>query len=179
MLRRKPLYPGKNTQNQLHMIISSLGTPDKETLRRIPNDKCRKFIESLPASGGKPLEEMVTNASKDAMDVLNQTLRFAPDRRLTVEQCLEHRYLAQLHCPEDEPVCTPLDLSDFEFERRKIDITALREEIFLEALRYHTSVREQYFEDQIRSGNVYSIGSYRLLAPGESQYTSDEETEGK
>jgi serine/threonine protein kinase len=178
MLRRKPLFPGKNTQHQLQLIISCLGTPEKDALKRIPNDKCRKFIESLPTSGGRPLEEAVPNSSKDALDVLNKTLRFSPDKRISVDQVLEHSYLMQLHCPEDEPVRTPLEMSDFEFERRKIDMTALREEIFLEALRYHPSKREQYFEEQIRSGNVYSIVDYRLLQPGESQYTSDEEGGG-
>mmetsp|Transcript_9556 Transcript_9556/g.33863 ORF Transcript_9556/g.33863 Transcript_9556/m.33863 type:complete len:404 (-) Transcript_9556:227-1438(-) len=179
MLRRKPLFPGKNTQHQLQLIISCTGTPEKEALRRIPNDKCRKFIESLPSTNRKPIEDIVTDASKDALDVLNNTLRFSPEKRMTVEQVLEHSYLGQLHCPEDEPVRSPLDLSDFEFERRKIDMVALREEIFLEALRYYPAKREQYFEDQFKSGNVYSIADYRLLAPGESQYTSDDEGDGK
>lgn len=175
MLKRKPLFPGKNTQHQLQLIIGCLGTPEKCALKRIPNEKCRKFIESLPTSGGRPLEEMVQNGSRDALDVLNRTLRLSPDKRVTVAQVLEHPYLSQLHCPEDEPVRTPLDVADFEFERRKIDMAALREEIFLEALRFHPQKREQYFEEQLRSGSVYSITEYRLLAPGESQYTSDEE----
>lgn len=52
MLRRKPLFPGKNTQHQLQMIISTFGKPEPEALRRIPNEKCRLFIESLPSNGG-------------------------------------------------------------------------------------------------------------------------------
>jgi len=178
MLRRKPLFPGKNTQHQLQLIINCLGTPEKDALRRIPNDKCRKFIESLPPTSGKPLAEIVSNASREALDVLHKTLRFSPDRRQTVTQVLEHPYLAQLHCPEDEPSRSQIDLSDFEFERRKIDMAALREEIFIEALRYHPQKKEQYFEEQIRNGKPYSIVDYRLLAPGESQYTSDEEGGG-
>lgn len=178
MLRRKPLYPGKNTQHQLQLIIGCLGMPDRDVLRRIPNDKCRKFIESLPRGSSSALMGEVSNASPEALDVLLQTLQFNPDRRLTVEQVLGHPYLAQLHCPEDEPVRTPLDVADFEFERRKIDMAALREEIFLEALRYHPALREQYFEDQFKGGMVYSIADYRFLNPGESQYTSDDENDG-
>jgi mitogen-activated protein kinase 1/3/mitogen-activated protein kinase 6 len=178
MLQRKPLFPGKNTQHQLQLIISCLGSPERETLKRIPNDKCKKFIESLPATGGRSLEEAANNASRDALDVLNRTLRFNPDRRVTVEQSLEHPYVSQLHCPEDEPVCEPLPKADFEFERRKIDIVALREELFLEALRYHPQKRAQYLEEQKRSGIDYSITNCRLLAPGESQYTSDDDEEG-
>merc|ERR1711933_562390 len=164
--------------HQLQLIISTLGSPEKEALRRIPNDKCKKFIESLPHSGGRSLEEAVTRATKDAWDVLTKTLRFDPDRRIAVEKVLEHPYLSQLHCPEDEPVCAPLDKADFEFERRKIDMVALREEIFFEALRYHSQKREQYMEEQRRSGRIYKIENYRLLAPGESQYTSDDEGSG-
>ena len=74
---------------------------------------------------------------------------------------------------QDEPVRTPLDTSDFEFERRKITITALREEIFLEAMRYYPDKWQQYLEEQRDLGNMYSIADYRLLAPGEAQYSSD------
>mmetsp|Transcript_113643 Transcript_113643/g.253686 ORF Transcript_113643/g.253686 Transcript_113643/m.253686 type:complete len:405 (+) Transcript_113643:42-1256(+) len=178
MLRRKPIFPGKNTQHMLQLIISCLGSPQKDTLKRIPNDKCRKFIESLPASGGRPLQEAVPDTSKDALDVLNKTLCFNPTRRITVEMALEHTYLSQLHCPEDEPTRTPLDKADLEFERRKIDMIALREEIFLEALRYHPQKLEQYQKEQSHGGNKYNIENYRLLQAGESQYTSDEEGGG-
>jgi len=177
MLRRKPLFPGKNTQHQLQLIISCLGTPEKDVIRRIPNDKCRKFIGSLPTSGGTPLTEAVAGASPEALDVLNRTLRFNPDTRPTVEQVLQHAYLAQLHCPEDEPVRAPLDTAEFEFERRKIDMEALRQEIFLEALSYYPERQEQYSEEQSRGGKTFNIAKYRLLQPGESQYTSDEEDE--
>jgi len=178
MLKRKPLFPGKNTQHQLQLIISCLGAPEKRALKRIPNEKCKKFIESLPTTGGKPLEEICDDATEDALDLLKKTLFLSPEKRVTCEQVLEHAYLAQLHCPEDEPTRTPLDVAEFEFERRKIDMVALREEIFLEALLYHPQRKDQHFQEQIRSGNMYKIVDYRLLAPGESQYTSDEEGSG-
>jgi len=174
MLRRKPIFPGKNTQHQLQIVVSCLGSPEKECLRRVPNDKCRKFLESLPGTSGQPLEE-VAPSSPEALDCLKKMLRFNPDRRITVEQALENAYLAELHCPEDEPSCKALDPADFEFERRKIDMEALRSEIFLEALHYYPDKRERYFEEQISSGRMYSAVNYRLLAPGESQYTSEEE----
>lgn len=174
MLRRKPIFPGKNTQHQLQLVITCLGSVEPETLKRVPNDKCRKFIESLPGSSGQPLEE-VAPTSADASDMLKKMLKFNPEKRINVEQALQHAYLAQLHCPEDEPSRPPLELADFEFERRKIDMEALRQEIFLEALRYYPDKRERYFEEQIRTGNLYSVMDFRLLAVGESQYTSDEE----
>ena len=73
----------------------------------------------------------------DAVNFLFATLAFDPDQRSTVAQALQHAYLAQLYCPEDELVQTPLDILDFEFDRRRINISALREELFLEAMYYH------------------------------------------
>merc|ERR1711972_670566 len=148
MLGRKPFFPGPNTQHQLQLIISFLGTPRVEELRKIPNDKCRKFIESLPNSRGKPFEDVFREASPTAIDFLHRTLQFDPDKRATVAQALQHAYLAQLYCPEDEPTRPPLDTSDFEFERRKINIKALREELFLEVMHYYPGKQEQYLREQ-------------------------------
>lgn len=175
MLRRKPMFPGKNTQHQLQLIVGCLGAPGKDVLRRIPNDKCRKFIEALKPTADRPIAAAVTQASKEAYGLLDMTLRFNPFQRLTTEEALEHPYLAQLHCPEDEPTRPPLDPSDFEFERRKVDMEALREEIYIEVLRYYPQKRDQYYESQIRSGKPYAITNYRMLEPGESQYTTDED----
>lgn len=175
MFRRKPLFPGKNTQHQLQLIVGCLGAPTKDVLRKIPNDKCRKFIEALKPTADRPIFAAVPQASKEAYELLDTTLRFNPAERLTTELALEHPYLAQLHCPEDEPSRSPLDLREFEFERRKVDMAALREEIFLEALRYFPDRLEGYLESQRRQGQPHSITNYRLLEPGESQYTSDED----
>jgi len=175
MMRRKPLFPGKNTQHQLQLVIACLGMPDQECLQKIPNSKCRKFIETLQITGSRSLADMLTSASQDAFDLLTKSLKFSPDKRIVVADALQHPYLAQLHCPEDEPVRASLDKSDFEFERRKITTEVLREELFLEALRYHPQLREKYLEEQKRCGTMYHITNYRLLDVGESQYASDEE----
>mmetsp|Transcript_66754 Transcript_66754/g.145616 ORF Transcript_66754/g.145616 Transcript_66754/m.145616 type:complete len:402 (+) Transcript_66754:56-1261(+) len=176
MLGRKPYFPGHNTQHQLQMIINVMGSPRAEELRKIPNEKCRRFIESLQPTPPKQFSEVFRDASPAAVDFLNKTLKFDPDRRVAVAHALQHQYLKQLYCPEDEPERAPLDTSGFEFERRKITVQALREELFLEALRYYPEKREQYLREQSSSRQPYNIASYRLLAQGEMQYSSDEES---
>lgn len=178
MLERKPLFPGHNTQHQLQLIITFLGTPRAEELMKIPNDKCRKFIESLPFTPAKGIEENFLEAPPSALDLLKLTLQFDPDKRCSVAEALQAEYLAQLFCPEDEPTRAPLDTSDFEFERRKINIKALREEIFQEVLQYYPEKRQQYLQERATQANQYDVGNFRLLNPGESQYSSDEEDAG-
>eukprot|EP00930_Biecheleria_cincta_P067787 TRINITY_DN5466_c0_g4_i2.p1 TRINITY_DN5466_c0_g4~~TRINITY_DN5466_c0_g4_i2.p1 ORF type:complete len:401 (-),score=80.30 TRINITY_DN5466_c0_g4_i2:541-1743(-) len=177
MLERKPLFPGHNTQHQLQSIINFLGKPKPEEVLKIKNEKCRRFIDSLPMTHGKTLHEAFNQADDSAIEFLNATLRFDPDQRVPVTEALTLSYMAQLYCPEDEPVRAALDTSDFEFERRKINIKALREELFLEVLHYYPEKRAQYLAEQQQSGETYSVSSYRLLAPGEPQYSSEEEDE--
>lgn len=64
-------------------------------------------------------------------------LVFNPQKRITVEEALEHPYLATLHLPEDEPVSDPISKFDFLFED-SVDnsIEKLKELIISEILLY-------------------------------------------
>ena len=44
-------------------------------------------------------------------------LEFDPNSRISVDEALEHPYLAALHYPEDEPNREPVPRYDFDFER--------------------------------------------------------------
>lgn len=177
MHMRKPLYPGANTQHQLDLIIGLLGSPEGEELMKIPNEKCRRFIKSLPKTPGKPFHLVFAEMSPDALDLLGMTLRWDPESRISVYDAIKHSYLEKLHCPEDEPTREPLDTSDFEFERRKITAAALREEIFREALWCYPELLARFDQELRDSGVFCDITGYRLLVPGESQYSSDEDAE--
>jgi mitogen-activated protein kinase 7 len=84
-----------------------------------------------------PFHRIYPNASAVALDLLEKLLDFDPARRLTVEQALEHPYLATYHDPEDEPTHSPFD---FAFESaNKID--ELRKLIVDEITTYYTPHR--------------------------------------
>jgi len=133
-------------------------------------------MQSLPSKGDTSLTEFVPGTSADALDLMYKMLHFNPDKRPAVEEVLQQPYLGQLHCPEDEPVREPLDTSEFEFERRKIDMQALRQEIYLEALSYYPGKCQEFHEEQKGAGKIYDIEVYRLLNPGESQYSDEEDS---
>lgn len=176
MYSRKPLYPGNNTQHQLDLIIKLLGSPNQEDLMKIPNEKCRNFIKGLPPAAGKSIEEAFGGVmSPEALDLLVQMMRWDPESRVTVAEAIQQPYLQMLHCPEDEPVREPLDTSDFEFERRKVTGAALRDEIFHQALCYYPHLLEQLEREVGQGGRSRDITQFRLLVPGETQCSSDEE----
>jgi serine/threonine protein kinase len=43
-------------------------------------------------------------------------MSFDPKKRITVTEALQHPYLEQLHCPEDEPTTQPVCNFDFDYE---------------------------------------------------------------
>merc|ERR1719359_812630 len=141
---------------------------------KIPNEKCRKFIKSLPSTDPTPFGQVFVDSSLEVQDLLQMMLRWDPESRIPVAEGIAHKYLETLHYPEDEPVREPLDTVDFEFERRKITVPALREEIFREALFYYPDLLEVFHQEDRDAVNRHDISQYRLLHPGESQYTSDE-----
>lgn len=172
MHTRKPLFPGNNTQHQLDLIMNLMGTPVDEELMKIPNDKCRRFIQACPRTPGKSFEAAFPGMSEEVIELLSKMLSWDPAGRLSVEEALNERFFASLVCPEDEPTREPLDTGLFEFERRRITSLALRQEIFRECLCYYP---EKLASFQEAVGGASELSRCRLLVPGEAQLSSDEE----
>lgn len=114
LLSAKPLFKGKDYVDQLNQILRILGTPEDSTMRRIGSDRAQVYIRSLPKMKKVPWESLFPTASVEAIDLLEKLLKFDPYARITVEQALEHRYVASYHDPADEP--THPHLFDFAFE---------------------------------------------------------------
>lgn len=85
-------------------------------------------------------QALFRNANPDALDLLDRMLAFDPSSRISVEEALEHRYLAIWHDASDEPMCpTPFD---FHFEVVE-DIQEMKRMILNEVYRFRQSVRVQ------------------------------------
>jgi len=178
MLVRRALFPGQNTQHQLRLIVECLGAPATEELQQIPNQKCRRYIESLPTEEAAKFNTYFGDVSAEAKELLRKTICFGAQQRVSVQEALRQEYLSALFCPDDEPTRAPLDTTDFEFERRKINFKALREELFIEAMCYYPENIERFKAEQAElaaSGQAIGALQCRLLRPGEAQYSSDEE----
>ncbi|KAI9585406.1 mitogen-activated protein kinase ERK-A [Glossina fuscipes] len=104
MLSNRPIFPGKHYLDQLNHILSVLGSPSKEDLECIINEKARNYLESLPFKPKVPWSRLFPNADPLALDLLDKMLTFNPHNRILVEAALAHPYLKQYYEPEDEPV---------------------------------------------------------------------------
>lgn len=98
-----------------------LGTPSDEFMSKITSESAISYIKSLPSLPKKDLHKVFTGANPLAVDLLGLMLELDSDVRITAEQALAHRYLAQYADPSDEPVSAPYDQSieDMDFPVEK------------------------------------------------------------
>jgi len=180
LLKRKPFLPGTETKNQLELIIDVFGSPSEEEIEAVTQDKFRKFLRSLPKKSPKPLKTLFPEASDLALDLLEKLMVFEADKRITVEEALEHPYLSALHFPEDEPTRDPVPSAEFEFEKYPLSLQQLKDLIYEEILLYHfEDFRKKYFRRVANGENPFKevLSNENALKPGESESEGEEDDE--
>jgi mitogen-activated protein kinase 15 len=106
LLGNKAMFPGTSTMNQIDKILDVLGSPTSDDLKSIESDYAAQMMENLPEYVRKNgLDALYPDADDDSMDLLKKLLTFNPSKRITVEQALEHPYVAQFHNPTEEIIC--------------------------------------------------------------------------
>lgn len=115
LLGGKPLFKGKDYVDQLNQILLILGTPKESTLTKIGSIRAQNYVRSLPLMRRVPYSDLFPQANPLALDLLEKMLTLDPYQRITVEDALNHPYLAIWHDPRDEPVCqVKFDFKSFE-----------------------------------------------------------------
>ena len=101
----KPAFPGTSTLNQLEKIVSVTGRPSPEDLETINSPQAEKVMSEASPPGRTSLEEMMTRASADAIDLMRRCLRFNIKQRPTVDDLLEHKFVKPFRQPSEEIAC--------------------------------------------------------------------------
>ncbi|KAL1203984.1 Cyclin-dependent kinase G1 [Cardamine amara subsp. amara] len=108
LLSQKPLFPGKSELDQLQKIFAVLGTPNEAIwpgFSSFPNAKAkfpaqpynmlRKKFPAISFVGGQILSER-------GFDLLNGLLTLDPEKRLTVEEALNHGWFREVPLPKSK-----------------------------------------------------------------------------
>lgn len=130
------MFPGDNYLDQIQKIISVLGSPQKDDLNFITNTQARDFVLSLPKRTKQPFNNLFPKSNPVALDLLSKMLVFNPNKRYTIEQCLEHPYFEGLHNPDEEPVSDVL--FDWKFDDLELKKENIQNMIFEESLKFHS-----------------------------------------
>lgn len=76
-----------------------------------------------------------------AIDLLKNMLQFDPRERFTVEKCLQHPYLSELHEESDEPNCKrPFDYSFEDGYPDEMPKKLLQQYMFNEMLHFSSNI---------------------------------------
>ena len=127
MLARKPLFPGTDYIAQLRLICEKLGRPHAHELEFISSERAKAFMLDLPQEEVPsltsshlislriilyhiisyhiipyqvpPLETSFPAHSSQhhAIDLLKRFLTIHPERRISVNDALEHKFMQALH----------------------------------------------------------------------------------
>jgi len=91
MATGKPLFPGKNNNDQLLQIFKLLGTPNEKdwpTIKELP-----EYKDDLPKYPAQKLTSVVPGLDADGYDLLNKMLQYDPALRISAQKALIHPYL--------------------------------------------------------------------------------------
>jgi len=134
LLGRKPLFQGKDYIHQITRTVDIIGSPSEADIINIGSEQARQYIRGLGFRPKVPFTKLFPRASPSALDLLERMLTFDPAKRITVEESLEHPYLANLHDPAEEPVANaPFN---FDFENWELTRDEYKELIYNECLAF-------------------------------------------
>lgn len=141
------LFPGQSTKDQIMLVLQVTGLPDKDSYNII-KEKYKLDAEyyHLPDNIKKrSLRAYMPNAEKDCYDLVTKLLSFDPDKRLTVEEALEHPYVAMFHKSEEEIECDhKIKIILDDNKRYKIDY--YRQKLYDEILKRKIEIRKKLLE---------------------------------
>jgi mitogen-activated protein kinase 1/3 len=149
--RRGPIFPGDSCfplsikdqmdyakrEDQMQVIFDVIGSPTEEEVMKITDEKARKYLRNLPVKRRANLKKIFPGADDNAIDLLLQLLRFDVDKRITVDQTLEHPYLQAVRDTAHERTKKPVT---FSFEAAQLGHRKLRELILEEVIKYNRDI---------------------------------------
>nr|XP_019567770.1 PREDICTED: mitogen-activated protein kinase 15 isoform X2 [Rhinolophus sinicus] len=103
MLRGRPLFPGTSTLHQLELILNTIPPPSEEDLLAVGSGYGAWILHHLGSRPRQTLDALLpATTPPEALDLLRRLLVFAPDKRLSAAQALQHPYVQRFHCPARE-----------------------------------------------------------------------------
>jgi mitogen-activated protein kinase 1/3 len=114
LLSKKFMFPGENYIAQIKLIIDVLGTQDVKDLDFISNSSAKNFVMQFQNIPKKNFSDILKCENPLAVDLVEKMLVFNPDKRYSIEDCLNHPYLKNMREGIEYPVFTGKINLDFD-----------------------------------------------------------------
>ena len=139
LLTKRFLFPGENYIAQIKLIIETLGSPSEEDQAFIPEGAAKNFVKQLQGFPKKPIGSIVNYGYPLALDLLQKMIEFNPDKRISVEDAINHPYLKTIKEGIEDPVFTGTLNMDFDYNQN-ITIDELQQKFINEISSFDTGV---------------------------------------
>lgn len=164
MIRGQVIFPGSDHIDQWNKIIEQLGTPSREFLARL-QPTVRNYVENRPRYTGFSIDKLFPDqffppdsdqsklTASSARDLLKRMLVIDPEKRMTVDEALNHPYInvwfedSEVNAPSPGQYNHAIDEKEFTVEQWK-------ELIFAEVIQYENEQLKKYSDgnqEQIQS----------------------------
>lgn len=120
--KRHPLFPGSSCYplspsheptiniadnpvspyEQLNLICKTLGSPNKEELKFLNDERATEYVEGFPKYRKQELGKMFRAVDPRALDLMEKMLAFNPYYRITAKDALRHKYFAEVRDKRQE-----------------------------------------------------------------------------
>jgi serine/threonine protein kinase len=146
LLIRRPFLPGDDTENQLELIVDSLGQPDRQFLNTFNEGRMAEIFQEMGNQNDKgDFDEVFAKWDPVAVDLLKSMLNYDPEQRITIDQALEHEFIGDLHYEPDEPTTASVSAFDFDFEMYDLSTDDLKSLIYEEIMLYHSKKAQKKY----------------------------------
>ncbi|OBS73051.1 hypothetical protein A6R68_12344 [Neotoma lepida] len=103
--------------DQLKEIMKITGTPPPEFVQKLQSAEAKNYMEGLPELEKKDFASVLTNASPQAVNLLEKMLVLDAEQRVTAAEALAHPYFESLRDTEDESKAQKYDDSFDDVDR--------------------------------------------------------------
>jgi len=78
--------------DQLQMILSTIGKPSEEEMSFLTDEKAKDYLRSMENFERRNFNELFPEVDKNIINILDNILRFDPNKRLSVDEALKMKY---------------------------------------------------------------------------------------
>ena len=104
-------------------------------MKFIKSDLALNYIKNLPKRDKPDWKQFIPDANPLAYDLLSKMLTFNPEKRITIDECIIHPYLAECRDKEDEDRISTKTF-DWNFDSSDLSIEEIREMIYDEIIEF-------------------------------------------
>lgn len=92
IVARKPLFQGRDPKDQIDLVVQAFGMPnDRDSQWLKHNQSAHRFLHNIKTQGPRTWQQIFPHVKAstwtgDLVKMLDETLRFNPDKRISVKE---------------------------------------------------------------------------------------------